>query len=249
VNNEMDDQDQSQGSKYLAPFIWAVVFTVLLVLAYFIGKTLMGKGGASKPTLKQLTMVKILTPPPPPPPPPKPPEKLPDPPKQEVKIEQPKPQETPKTPDEPPPQAKLGVDAEASGEGDGFGLGANKGGRDLVQGGAGTGTGTGGTIASVSTATTSRIQYTFYRDVIVRHVNELLMKIPEFRDQDASIPVAIWVGKNGRIEKIDFSASNLSAERIDLLRNALMNGPTLRQLPPDNMPQPLRVRVKVQEAG
>jgi periplasmic protein TonB len=246
VIDNMDDDDHKEGSKYLGPLIWAVVFAVLLTLTYFIGKTLMGKGGASKPTLKQITMVKIQTPPPPPPP--KPPEKLPEPPKQEVKMEQPKPQETPKTPDEPPPQAKLGVDAEASGEGDGFGLGSNRGGRDLVQGGNGTGTGTG-TIAAVSTGTVSRMQYTFYRDVIVRHLNELLAKIPEFKEQDASIPVAIWVGKNGRIEKIDFSSSNLSADRIDTLRNALLNGPTLRQLPPDNMPQPLRVRIKVQDAG
>jgi periplasmic protein TonB len=245
----MDDQDDNERSKYFAPLIWGVVLVLVLVLAYFIGKTLMGKSGAQKPTLKQLTMVKILTPPPPPPPPPKQVEKPPEVQKQEVKIEQPKPQETPKTPDEPPPQAKLGVDAEASGEGDGFGLGANKGGRDLVQGGQGTGTGTGGTIASTSTGPTARIQYTFYRDVITRHINELMNKIPEFKEQDASIPVAIWIGKNGRIEKIDFSSSNLSADRIDLLRNALMNGPTLRQLPPDNMPQPLRVRIKVLEAG
>jgi periplasmic protein TonB len=223
-------------------------FSLLIGLAYFVGKTLLGKSATSKPTLKQITMVKIQTPPPPPP---KPPEKLPEPPpKQEVKIDQPKPQEAPKPADEPPPQAKLGVDAAASGEGDSFGLGSNVGGRDLVQGTGGTGTGTGpATIGSTSTASVSRVQYTFYRDVMVRHLSDLLAKIPELKEQDSTIPVSIWVDKSGRIERIDVSQANLSAERLEILRSALLNGPTLRQLPPDNMPQPLRLRIKVQDAG
>jgi periplasmic protein TonB len=243
----MSDEQSEESSKRLRILVWAIGFAVLIALAYFVGKTLLGKAGPSKPTLKQITMVKIQTPPPPPP---KPPEKLPEPPpKQEVKMDQPKPQETPKQDNEPPPQAKLGVDAAASGEGDSFGLGSNVGGRGLVEGAGGTGTGTGGVIGSTSTGTVARVQYTFYRDVMVRHLSELLAKIPELKEQDSSIPVAIWVSKTGRIEKIDLSSANLSAERLEILRNALLNGPSLRQLPPDNMPQPLRVRIKVQDAG
>jgi periplasmic protein TonB len=254
----MSDTEQKEGSRYLGIIGWAVGFALLIALAYFVGKTLLGKSGPAKPTLKQITMVRIHTPPPPPP---KPPEKPPEPPppqKQEVKMDEPKPQEAPKPAEEPPAQAKLGVDAEASGEGDSFGLGANKGGRDLVASGVpnpgagtGTGTGTGSAVIarSPTTGPTNRIQYTFYRDVMVRHLNDLLAKVPELKDQDASIPVAIWVDRSGRIEKIDVSGGNLSAERVELLRNALLNGPNLRQLPPENMPQPLRVRIKVQDAG
>lgn len=242
----MSEEDQKTKSNYVGPLVWAIGFAILLICAYFGGKALLGKTGPTKPTLKQITMVKIQTPPPPPP---KPPEKPPEvQPKQEVKLDQPKPQEVPKQADEPPPQAKLGVDAAASGEGDNFGLGSNVGGRDLVASAGGTGTGTG-TIGSTSTGTTNRIQYTFYRDVMVRHLTEILAKIPELKDQDSSIPVAIWVGKTGRIEKIDVAGANLSAERVETLRSALLNGPTLRQLPPDNMPQPLRLRIKVQDAG
>jgi periplasmic protein TonB len=242
----MSTQDEEEKSKYLSIFAWVIGIAIFLALGYFLTKTLLGKSGPSKPTLKQITMVKIQTPPPPPPP--KPPEKPPEVQKQEVKMEQPKPQETPKTPDEPPPQAKLGVDAAATGEGDGFGLGSNVGGRDLVAGTGGSGTGTG-TVGGATTSTVSRMQYTFYRDVVVRHLSELLAKIPELKDQDVSIPLSIWVGRNGRIEKIDVSSTGLSTERMELLRSALLNGPTLRQLPPENMPQPLRVRIKVQDAG
>jgi periplasmic protein TonB len=242
----MSDVQEKTRSKYLGTIAWVVGFAILLTAVYFLGKTLLGKSGAAKPSLKQITMVRIQTPPPPPP---KPPEKLPEPPpKQEVKIDQPKPQETPKPVDEPPPQAKLGVDAAATGDGDNFGLGSNVGGRDLVAGVGGTGTGTG-TIGGTSSTVGTRAQYSFYRDVLVRHLNDLLAKIPELKEQDSSIPIAIWVSKTGRIEKIDVNGANLSPERTEILRKALLNGPTLRQLPPDNMPQPLRVRIKVQDAG
>jgi periplasmic protein TonB len=242
----MSEVEPKESSKYLTPVLWLIGLIILLAAAYFIGKSLLGKTGPTKPSLKQITMVKIQTPPPPPP---KPPEKPPElQPKPEVKLDQPKPQEVPKQADEPPPQAKLGVDAAATGDGDSFGLGSNVGGRDLVAAAGGGGIGTG-TIGAASTGTASRIQYTFYRDVMVRHLSELLGKIPELREQDSSIPVAIWVGKNGRIEKIDVVGASLSAERIEVLRNALLNGPSLKQLPPDNMPQPLRLRIKVQDAG
>lgn len=247
----MNDEDYKERPKYQGVIAWVLGFAVLLALVYFAGKSLLGKSGHAKPTLKQITMVKIHTPPPPPP---KPPEKPPEPPppqKQEVKMEEPKPQEAPKAADEPPAQAKLGVDSEASGTGDNFGLAANQGGRDLVQGsGSGTIGGTGtGPARTGTTGPVARMQYTFYRDVMVRHLNELLAKVPELKDQDASIPVAIWVDRTGRIERIDTSAANLTPERLELLRNALLNGPILKQLPPDNMPQPLRVRIKVQDAG
>jgi periplasmic protein TonB len=241
----MNEQEKTDNSKTISIVAWVVGFAVLLAVAFFVGKTLLGKSGKSKPTLKQITMVKIQTPPPPPPP--KPPEKPPEQQKQEVKMEQPKPQDTPKTPDEPPPQRSLGVDAAATGEGDGFGLGSNVGGRDLVAS-AGSGTGSG-TVGGGPSSAPSRIQYTFYRDVMVRHLNELLAKVPELKEQDASIPVSIWVNRSGRIEKIDASSANLTPERLELLRTTLLNGPMLRQLPPENMPQPLRVRIKVQDAG
>jgi periplasmic protein TonB len=239
--------NQSTGARrWLAPLLWMVGLVILMWALYSLYHLVMGAKSAGKPTLKQITMVKIQTPPPPPP---KPPEKPPEPPlklKEEVKLEQPKAAEPPKQAQaQPEPAAaKLGVDAAASGDGDGFGLASNPGGKDY----AGPAIGGSGT-ASGAVAAVTRAQYTFYRDVMIRHLSEVLSKVSDLREQDALIPLAVWLDKNGRIEKVEILDSALSAERIQLVRATLLAGPTVRQIPPDNMPQPLRLKVRIQDAG
>ncbi len=223
--------------------IGVVVLALLALLVWGAGKLFTGPKH-SKPNAQQITLVKPNLPPPPPP---KPPEKLPEPPKikEEVKIDQPKPDPTPAKADAPPPAGKLGVDAEGTGTGDGFGLNANRGGRDLVVGGQGTGTGTGtGTSDGFN-----RTQYVFYRDVVTRHLNEVLNRVPDLKEEEGFVNLLLWVDKSGRLDRIEFKDGAPSSQRANLIRSALMAAPTLRQAPPEGMPQPMRVRVRIQDAG
>jgi periplasmic protein TonB len=237
--------DAPPKRRLLGPIALALAVISFVGLGWMLYNFLSTASKPGKPTIKQITMVKLQTPPPPPKPPEKPPEPPPPKPKDEVKLDEPKPAVAPK-PAEAAPEpaaAKLGIDAQGSGTGDGFGLGGNPGGRDLAPTTiGGTGTGTGNT-------TVTRAQYTFYRDVIVRHLTEVLGKIPELKDEDLAIPVLVWLDKSGRIERVEVQSTTMSNERVQLVRNTLLSGPVVRQSPPDNMPQPLRLKIRVQDAG
>jgi periplasmic protein TonB len=219
-----------------------VVLAAIGAGLWFAFQALMSGPKKVKPNAQQITLVKPNLPPPPPP---KPPEKLPEPPKikEEVKIDQPK-QDTPKA-DEPPPAAKLGVDSDATGTGDGFGLAANRGGRDVTQSGGtvGTGTGTGtGTGAA-------RASYVFYRDVVTRHLNDVLNRVPDLKDEDALVNLLLWIDASGKVEKIELIQGQVASDRANLIRSTVLASPALRQPPPEGMPQPVRVRVRIQDAG
>lgn len=194
-----------------------------------------------RPSAQQITLVRPNLPPPPPP---KPPEKLPEPPKpqEEVKIDQPRPQDEPVRADEPPPAAQLGLDADGTGEGDGFGLAANRGGRDILESGPAIG---GGGLGGDGQA---RAQYHFYRDVITRHVGDVLSQVAELRASDAMFDLALWIDANGRVERIEMGNQGIDAANAERVRKALAAGPALRR-PPEGMPQPVRVKVRVQEVG
>lgn len=237
--------DAQPKRNLMGPIALVLGFIGFVVIAWLIYNFFIKGSKPGKPSQKQITMVKLQTPPPPPKPPEKPPEPPPPKPKEEVKLDEPKPTEQPKPAEAPPAPAApaLGVDAQGSGAGDGFGLNSNPGGRDLAPATIG-----GGSATTGNTAVT-RAQYTFYRDVIVRHLAEVLGKVPELKDEDLTIPVAVWLDKAGRIERVEIQSTGMSNDRIQLVRNALLSGPVVRQAPPDNMPQPLRLKIRVQDAG
>ena len=243
-NKQFNDPMAQEPKSRTGLIVWVIVGIALLAITYLVVTTLTGAKKPGKPSQKQITMVKLQTPPPPPPKPPETPPP-PPPPKEQIKVDQPKPDEAPKPANEPPAPAapKLGVDADANGPGDGFGLAANKGGRDIADSIIGTGKGSGGTDV------VARAQYTFYRDVMVRHVSEVLSRVGELRDRDGTIPILVWLDRSGRIERIEIQSSNMSAEQSALVKSTLLASAPLRQAPPENMPQPLRLKVRVQDAG
>jgi hypothetical protein len=215
--------------------------TLALALIALAIRTLDSPPAPKKPTAQQIKLVRPSTPPPPP----KPPEKPPEPPKirEEVKVDTPRPQEPPKAAEAPPPAERLGVDAAGSGQADGFGLAANPGGRDVTQsaptvGGSGGG-GVGGGIA--------RAQFAGYRDVLTRHINEQLARVPELRSTDGPIAVLVWIDRSGRIERVDLR--DASPRQADLITRSLMSSSPLRDAPPAAMPQPVWVLVNLRDLG
>ena len=200
-NKPSSDPLAQESKSRTSLVVWLIVGLTLLAIIYYAVTALMGAKKPGKPSQKQITMVKLQTPPPPPPKPPETPPP-PPPPKEQIKVDQPKPDEAPKPANEPPAPAapKLGVDADASGPGDGFGLAANKGGRDIADSIIGTGKGGGGSDV------VARAQYTFYRDVMVRHVSEALGRVAELRDRDGTIPLLVW---------LDRKSTRLNSSHVD----------------------------------
>ncbi len=163
------------------------------------------------------------------PPPPKPEEKLPEP----EKIEQPKPEEvqmeTPPTPDQPqdagpPPGEQLGLDADGGAGSDGFGLAARKGGRDITTLGGG-----GDRMA-------------WFSKRISRQLEDELKRAKALQGKDYQIVAQLWFDVAGGVTRIRMEKGSGNAELDEALRREMLSV-TLRDPLPEDMPQPVKLRV------
>ena len=203
---------------------------LLVLLCVFIGlivwfvRSMMSDG---KPTRRQAVQQISLLKPPPPPPPPKPEEKPPEPEikKEEVKIDEPKqPDEAPKPAENEPPAGKdLGVDADGAAGGDNFGLVGRKGGRDLLGG-------VGGKYAGFSNLLRQQIQASLARD-------------KQLRALDYKVVVKLWLSREGRVERYELAGSTGNPDTDKAINQALANLPSMHESPPEDMPQPVKLRV------
>ena len=167
---------------------------------------------------------------PPPPPPPKPEEKPPEPQikKEEVKMPEPdKPPDPQPAQAEPPPGPDLGVDAAGAGAGDSFGLVGKPGGKDITTiGGGGGGN-----------------RFTWYAGLVQGQIQKAMARNSKLRGTEFKAVVSIWMGADGRIERSELAGSTGNAETDQLIRLALADIVPLRDAPPADMPQPIRLRV------
>ncbi|MDE2366154.1 MAG: energy transducer TonB [Betaproteobacteria bacterium] len=183
--------------------------------------------GSDKPPPKQMhQQITLIKPPPPPPPPPeqKPPEPVV---KEEVKLEEPTPEPMDEA-DKPPPGPDLGVDAEGTGSGDGFGLVGKKGGADLIGGSRGN-------------------PWAWYDAIVNDAVNsafqEALSHEKALKDKNYKVVVKVWIDAGGKVNRVSLADGTGDAKLDELLKNVLQNLKALREGPPADMPQPLKIRV------
>lgn len=218
----------------IKPGRWKRWALILLLVAGLVGLGVWLYSVFSKPVEKSkkrgVQEIALLKPPPPPPPPKTPPP--PPPPKMEQqKIDVPRPDAPPDKPaDAPPPGPDLAVDAAGSGSGDGFGLVGKPGGTDLI--GSGTGGGGGGDkFAWYSALVKERIQDAVQRDKKLRAAGEYQRT------------VNVWIGPGGEVTKVELVGPGGSAELDEALRTALRSVGAVRESAPNDMPQPIRLRI------
>jgi protein TonB len=169
-------------------------------------------------------VVSLLPDKPPPPPPPKE-EKKPEPPKEdkkEMKVEPPK--EAPVAQNEP-----LKMEG-AAGDGDGA-FSSGSVGRDY----------TGGNIGGM--------QQGLFAGKLQRHIQEELNRNRKLRESDYRIVLRVWLRRDGSVERAELAASTGHEPLDQLLREALMQIGAMREAPPENLPQPMRIRVTARGAA
>ena len=181
---------------------------------------LQGLRGAGTPEPPKVQEISLIQPPPPPPPPPKLEE---PPPEEQVEIPEPELEPVPEeaVSDEPPPGTDLGLDAEGVAGADGFGLRAKKGGRGLIGGGD---------------------RNRWYAGVIQHDLQGLLADNDDARGAKYSVIVKLWISADGRIERFDLSDST-GDDKTDQALRATLTGLRLSDPPPNDMPQPVKLRV------
>ena len=172
---------------------------------------------------KMIQQISLIQPPPPPPkidqPPPPPQE-------EEVQLDEPEPDPEPvpdAAADQPPAGELLGLDADGGAGGDAFGLIGKKGGRSLLSGGGNP--------------------FAWYAGVLQQDILERLYNQDRVRKQKYSVRVKLWITPEGAVKKFELVDSSGSREVDESLRIALADIDRVREMPPQEMPQPVRVRI------
>ena len=224
-----DELPESQAKVWLKRLaIAALVMALLAGIGYGIKK--MMSGGA--PHKKQITTIKLLpdTPPPPPPPPPK------EPPKEQPK-EQPK--EAPKAPEpkpaETPPAENLKMEGPAGDGPSPFAAGAVS--NDYK----------GGDVKTIGSD--GGLKFNWYAGLVKSEIEQALQKNKQLTEGQYKLVVTVWVKPNGDIEKLEVVQSDANPEIEQTVKSALNAMPSIREAPPEGMPQPIKLRITARKMG
>jgi protein TonB len=205
--------------------VGAILLCFVGVLAYGAWSLLSGK----ESTKRQVVQISLLRPPPPPPPPQqKPPE-----PEVKQEVKAPKPEQPKQEEQAPPPGEQLGLDAKGSGSGDAFGLVAKQGGTDITKIGG----------------PANHAQYAWFTGQVQTFLQDQLQKNDKLRKADYRVVMRLWFTKDGRIDHYELAGSTGNAEVDRYLQAAIGELPPLKQPPPADMPQPVKLRVTSRGAG
>ncbi|MEC9339992.1 MAG: cell envelope integrity protein TolA, partial [Pseudomonadota bacterium] len=125
--------------------------------------------------------------------------------------------------DEPPPGAELGLDAEGGAGSDAFGLIGKKGGRSLL-GGDGSAFG-------------------WYGRIVQEDLQNQLQQLEEVRALSYTVVVKIWLSPVGDVETAMIERGSGDPEVDGRLERAIARNVRISSAPPQDMPQPIRLRV------
>lgn len=208
------------------PVVIGIGLVLLLGIGVYWLQSQFEKPVQSKKQVQQITMIQPPPPPPPPPPEVKPPEPEPEP--EPVPEPEKEPEPAPEPADEPPPGEELGVDADGGAGSDGFGLVGKRGGHGLLGGAAGS-------------------AILWYGGQVKRELEKDLQGLlaeTAAGKTDYSVLVAVWMAADGRVSRAELLTPSGKADVDTALRQAIGRLKfSLPKAPPENMPQPIKIRV------
>lgn len=206
--------------------LFALLAALLIALAVWLYQLFSKPAeGTKKRAVQEIELVK----PPPPPPPPKTPPPPPPPPQQQEKIDVPKPDPSPS----PAPPADAQPPGPTSslpgnGSGDSFGLPPGDGRTSIGPVGGGGG----------------GDRFAWYGALVRERITDAILRDDKLRKaQDYRRAVNVWVGPNGQITRVELVGATEYPDLDEALRAALRNLAPVREGPPGDMPQPIRLRV------
>ncbi len=205
----------------------------VLVLGLCLAALLLTRGDG-QPVKKVAEVLTVKLQPLPPPPPPPPPPKTVEQPKMveqtPVRMPEPKPEKPMDKPKADPPKADapppgpLALDAKGEGPGDAFNLGGRPGGNGLL-GGDGGGS-----------------RWGWYAVIVQTQIEDAMRRNKKTRNAQARVELRLWSDAQGRIERVQLAGSSSDGEVDQAIEHEVLEGMTLRQPPPKDMPMPIVVR-------
>lgn len=220
----MAKRDSHYRTRWLRMTLIGIAALALLALIGWMLASLMDR----QPTkAKKPPKISLLPDKPPPPPPPPKEEKKPEPPKaeqKEMKVEPPR---------EPTPQAQnepLKMEGAAGDGPSAFAAGSVS--KEYV----------GGTVGG-------RLGQSLFADRLQRHLSAELNRNRKLRESDYRVVVKLWLSRDGAIQRAELAQSTGNATLDELLNQALTEAKAMPEAPPENMPQPIRIRVTARGAS
>ena len=218
----LDAEQPNQTSIWLKRSALIVLGLLVLVgIGYGIKKLMSGGEGEHKKKIMTISL-KDLPPPPPPPPPKEQPKEQP---KEIKEVQQPKPEQA-------PPTEVLKMDGPAGDGPSAFASGNPTGdykGEDLGNKTIGGGP--------------NKHQFDWYTGLIKERVEDALTKDKTLASGAYKIVVKVWVAPNGGIQRYELVSSTGDNSIDGLIKKALDDMPALSDAPPNDMPQPVKLRV------
>jgi outer membrane biosynthesis protein TonB len=225
----LDEESPSQTSVWLKRI--ALVLLALVILAgigYGLKKLFSGGDSHSKKKMTTIAL-KDLPPPPPPPPPKEQPKDQPKEQPKEVKVEpQPKPAET-------PPAEVLKMEGAAGDGPSPFAAGSVK--NDYK----------GGEVKTIGSD--GGAKFNWYAGILKNQIQDALEKDKTLKEGQYKLIVSIWLKSNGEIEKLEWAGADASPEIEQAVKSVLDNMPAMREVPPEGMPQPVKLRITARKFG
>lgn len=199
----------------------AAGLAVAVLIALWLKDWLTPKGPVQKMKVQQITLVK-----PPPPPPPPPEQKPPEPEvKEDVKLDEPEPTPEPQQAQDAPAPLNVGEGAEG-----GIDVGGTRGAPTLAGSGGGQGN-----------------PWAWYDTLLNEAANDAFQKAlareKALKDRNYKVVVKVWIDETGRVTRAALVDSTGDARADEVLKDALRDMRALREGPPADMPQPVRIRV------
>jgi len=206
----------------------AGVLLLVALMGWGVSSLLSGK---SKSVHKAPKISLMPTTPPPPPPPPKE-EKRPEPPKdqKEIKVDQPAP---PKDAPAAPPSQDLKMDGPAGDGPSAFSAGKI----------------TSDDISNVGKSGAAVVPsgmfspFNNYATAVKGELQRFLARNKDLRQRAYRIDVELWVGRDGALSRYELMGSSGDTEVDELIRQSLSTMSNFTQVPPERMPQPIRMRL------
>ncbi|WP_309565650.1 TonB family protein [Methylobacillus flagellatus] len=210
--------------------VMLVAMIVMALIGYGVYSLLSSKPGPKKPPV---TTIKILpdTPPPPPPPPKEPPKEQPKEQPKEIKVEQPKPV------DAPPEPQNLKMEGDVGDTPSAFGAGKV------------TNEYSGGDVGVKIGGSKSLAAYAWYTGKIKASIEAAIAEQKELAKEQYKIVVELWLAKDGQVEKIELVNGSGDQKKDELLRQALRSVKRIAEPPPEDMPQPVKLRITAKSMG
>ncbi|MBC7803674.1 MAG: TonB C-terminal domain-containing protein [Candidatus Parcubacteria bacterium] len=201
---------------------------MLGAVGFGVWQLLKDAGAPRKKQVQQISLVQPKELPKPPPEPEKPKEVI----KEKIETPPPEPQKT----DSPPPEAPLRLEG-AAGPGGTLDLGGGGPGKEFNTI-PGTPGGTGGVGRG----------FAFYTSQLQSLLQEELNRKDKLRGAEYSASLALWIGPDGRVQKVELTGSTGNPQTDTLLRETIAASTRLKA-PPESMPQPVKLRVTARGTG